>query len=134
VRLLDLVQQYDRVRAAAHCLCQLSALLVADVTRRRADEPCDRVPLLVLGHVEPHHGALVVEHELRERARKLGLPDAGRAEKDEGTNRAIRILQAGARTPQRVRDRRDRLVLADDAQVQSLLHLDQLLGLALQQP
>ena len=43
------------------------------------------------------------------------------------------ILQPGARAAQRVRDRRHRLVLADHALVQALLHVDQLLGLALEQ-
>ena len=134
VRLLDLVEQDDRVRPAAHRLGELAALLVADVAGRRADQARDRVPLLVLGHVEPHHRALVVEHELRERAGELGLADAGRAEEDERADRPVRVLQAGARAAQRVRDRRDRLVLADDALVQPLLHVDQLLGLALEQP
>ena len=40
----------------------------------------------------------------------------------------------GARPPERVRDRRDRLVLPDDPLVEALLHVDQLLGLALEQP
>ena len=79
VRLLDLVEQDDGVRAAPHGFRQLAALLVADVAGRRADEPRHRVPLLVLGHVEAHHRAVVVEHELGERARQLGLADAGRA-------------------------------------------------------
>ena len=39
----------------------------------------------------------------------------------------------GARAAQRGGDRLDRLVLADDAFVQALLHVDQLLGLALEQ-
>ena len=39
----------------------------------------------------------------------------------------------GARAAQRGGDRLDRLVLADDAFVQALLHVDQLLGFALQQ-
>ena len=39
VRLLDLVEQHDGVRAAAHGLGELPALLVADVAGRRADEP-----------------------------------------------------------------------------------------------
>ena len=43
------------------------------------------------------------------------------------------ILEPGARAAERVRDRLDRLVLADDALVQPLLHVDQLLGLALEQ-
>ena len=122
------------VRPAAHGLGELPALLVADVAGRRADEPRDRVALLVLGHVEPDHRALVVEHELRERARELGLADAGRAEEDERADRAVRILQPGARAPERVRDRLDGRVLADDALVQPLLHVDELLDLALEQP
>ena len=92
VRLLDLVEEDDGVRAAADGLRELSALLVADVAGRRTDEPGDGVPLLVLGHVEPHHRSLVVEHELRERAGELGLPDPGRAEEDERADRAVRIL------------------------------------------
>ena len=133
VRLLDLVEQDDGVRAAPHGLGELAALLVADVAGRRADEPRDRVPLLVLGHVEPHHRALVVEHELGERAGELGLADAGRPEEDERADRPVRILEPGARAAERVRDRLDRLVLADDALVQPLLHVDELLDLALEQ-
>ena len=74
-----------------------------------------------------------VEHELGQRARQLGLADAGRAEEEEGADRAIGVLQAGARAAQRVGDRLDRLVLADDALVQALLHVDELLDLALEQ-
>ena len=116
-----------------HRLGQLAALVVADVAGRRADQPRDRVPLLVLAHVEPHHRVLVVEHELGERAGELGLADARRAEEDERADRPVRVLQPGARAAQRVRDRRHGLVLADDAPVQPLLHVDQLLGLALEQ-
>ena len=76
---------------------------------------------------------LVVEHELGERARELGLADAGRPEEDERADRPVRILQPGARAAQGVRNRLDRLVLADDALVQPLLHVDELLRLAFQQ-
>ena len=134
MRLLDLVEQDDRVRAAPNGLGQLAALLEADVARRRADEPRDRVLLLVLGHVQPDHGAVVVEHELGERARELGLPHSGRAEEDERADRTVRVLEPGARAAQRIGHGLDGLVLADDALVQPLLHVDQLLGLALEQP
>ncbi len=93
VRLLDLVEEDDRVGAPPDRLGQLPAFLEADVAGRRADEPRDGVALLVLGHVEPDHRPLVVEHELGERAGELGLADAGRAEEDERADRAIRILE-----------------------------------------
>jgi hypothetical protein len=76
VRLLDLVEEDDRVRLAAHGLGELAAFVVADVTRRRADEARHRVLLHVLRHVDLDHRVLVAEQELGERARKLGLPHA----------------------------------------------------------
>ena len=77
--------------------------------------------------------ALVVEHELGERAGELGLPHSGRAEEDERADRTVRVLQPRAGAPQRIGHGLDGLVLADDALVEALLHVDQLLGLALEQ-
>ena len=77
---------------------------------------------------------LVVEEELGERARQLGLADAGWAQEDEAAERTIGVLQAGPRAADRVRDGLNGLVLADDALVQPLLHVDELLDLALHQP
>ena len=134
VRLLDLVEQDDAVGAAPDGFGELPALVVADVPGRRAHEARDRVLLHVLGHVESDDRALVVEHELGERFRELGLPDARRAEEDERADRAVRILQARAGTAERVGDGVDRRLLADDALVQPLLHVDELLDLALEQP
>src|SRR5439155_8906629 len=133
VGLLDLVEEDHRVRAPSDRFGQLAALLVADVPGRRADEPRDRVLLHVLAHVEADQRALVVEHELGERAGELGLADPRWAEEDEGADRAVRVLQAGSGAAERVRNRLDGLVLADDALVQALLHVDQLHGLALEQ-
>ena len=76
VGLLDLVEEHDRERLAAHRLGELAALLVADVAGGRADEAADRVLLHVLAHVELDQGALVAEEELGERLGELGLPDA----------------------------------------------------------
>ena len=88
VRLLDLVEQDHLVRPAADGLGQLAALLVADVAGRRADEAADRVLLHVLAHVDAGQGLLVVEQELGERPRGLGLADAGGAQEDERADRA----------------------------------------------
>ena len=133
VRLLDLVEQDHRVGAPAHRLGQLPALVVADVAGRRADQARDRVLLHVLGHVDADDRLLGVEHELGQRPRQLGLADAGRAEEQEAADRPVRVGEAGPRAAQRVGDGLDRLVLADHAVVEALLHLDQLLDLALEQ-
>jgi hypothetical protein len=68
VGLLDLVEQDHGVGAPPNGLCELTALLVANVSRRSADQTGDRVLLHVLGHVDADHGLLGVEHELGERA------------------------------------------------------------------
>ena len=94
VRLLDLVEQHHRVRLAADRLGELAALLVADVPGRRADQPADRVPLLVLAHVEADHVVLGVEQRRGERLGQLGLADAGGAEEDERPDRPARVLDA----------------------------------------
>ena len=101
VGLLDLVEQHDRVGAAADRLGQLAALVVADVAGRRADQARDGVPLHVLGHVDADHRVLGVEEELGERAGELGLADAGRAEEEERADRAVGVRQAGARAADR---------------------------------
>src|SRR2546422_6116600 len=74
MRFLDLVEQDDRVRPAPDRFRQLATLFVADVSRRRANQSRDSVPLHVLRHVDPHQRALVIEQELGQRFRGLGFP------------------------------------------------------------
>ena len=76
---------------------------------------------------------LVVEHELGERPRELGLAHPGRAEEDEGADRPVRVLEPRARAAERVGHGLDGLVLPDHPLVQALLHVDELLDLALEQ-
>ena len=114
-------------------LGQLSCFLVADVAGRRADEPADRVPLLELAHVEADHHVLAAEQRLGERPGELRLADAGRAEEEEAAVGGAGIGEPGAGTPNRLRDRLDRLVLADDALVQPLLELQEPVALLLRQ-
>jgi hypothetical protein len=54
------------------------------------------VLLHVLGHVDADHGLLVVEHELGQRTRQLGLADAGGTDEEERADRPVRVLQPGA--------------------------------------
>ena len=130
---LDLVEEHDCVRPSSHGLRELTGFLVADVAGRCANHSRYRVLLLVLRHVDAHHRLLVVEQELGERPGELGLADAGRAEEEEAAERAVRVLQSSARAPDGVGDRGDGFVLTDDAAVEPLLHVDQLLDLTLHQ-
>lgn len=125
VRLLHLVEEEEGVRVAADHLGELAGLLVADVAGRGADQAADRVPFLVLAHVEADHPLLAGEQGLGERAGQFGLADAGRAEEEEAADRPVRAGESGAGAQYRVGDHADRLVLADDPLVQMLLQAEQ---------
>mmetsp|Transcript_24617 Transcript_24617/g.41127 ORF Transcript_24617/g.41127 Transcript_24617/m.41127 type:complete len:578 (+) Transcript_24617:1095-2828(+) len=127
--LLDLVEEHHGVGTATHGLGQLTALVVAHVTGRGADELGDSVPLHELRHIQAHHRVLGAEIVGRERLAQLGLADAGRAGEDEGSDGPVGVLQANARATDRTGDRDDCLLLSDDARVEGLLHLQQLHGL-----
>ena len=132
MRLLDLVEKDHPIGPPPHGLGELAALIVADVTGRRAEHPADGVALLVLAHVDADQRLFVVEQELGQRFRQLGLAHAAGAQEDEAADGPLRVLQPAASAAQRVGDRLDRLVLADDAPVQLLLHAQQLGRLPLQ--
>src|SRR5690606_17464584 len=134
VRLLDLVEQDDAVRAAAHLLRELAALLVADVSRRCTDQARDGVALHVLGHVDAHHRVLVVEEELGERTRRLRLAHARGPEEDEAADRPVGVLQARPAAPHSVRHGRDRLALPDHPRREHLVQPQQALLLGLHHP
>ena len=131
MRLLDLVEQYHPVGAAADRLGQLAAFLEADVARRRADQSGDGVLFLVFAHVQAHHRVLVVEEETRQRARQFRLTDAGGAQEHEAADRPLGIGQPGAAAADGFTDCGDRLCLIDHAFVDARLHLEQALRFAL---
>src|ERR671935_1882109 len=62
---------------------------------------------------------------------ELSLADARRAEEDERARRPLRILDPRAGAADRLRDGDDRLLLADHALVELVLHPDELLRLGL---
>ena len=134
MRLLDLVEQHHAVGPPPHRLGQLAALFVADVAGRRADQPrrrcaspgtrtcrCGSSP------ARRRTGTRPARAPARSCRRRSGR-GTGSCRAD-GSDPAGRRGRGGWRWP-----RRDRLVLADDALVQPLLHLQQLLDLALHQP
>src|SRR5205823_2559125 len=96
MRLFDFVEKHDAIRSPPYRLGELTALAVTDVSRWRADESRYRMLLRVLTHVDTHDRALVVEQEVSERLRQLGLANARRAEEKERTSRPIGVRNPGA--------------------------------------
>src|SRR5690625_110172 len=59
--LFHLVQQNHRIGLAAHGFREIAALLVADVTWWRPNQPSHRMLLHVFRHIDAHHGLFGVE-------------------------------------------------------------------------
>ncbi|MNI18250.1 hypothetical protein D3C73_716520 [compost metagenome] len=134
VRLLNLVQQDHRVGATAYRLGEITPLLVAHVSRRRPHQTGHAVLLHELGHVDPHHGVLGIEQELRQRLAQLCLAHPGGPQEQEGADGAVRIGQPGPGAANGVGDGVHRLFLADHPAVQLIFHPQQLVALPFQHP
>ena len=129
VGLLDLIEEDHGVWSSPHCLCELTALVVADVAGRRADELADCMPLHELGHIESDHGLLAAEVVSGQGLGQLGLAHTGGTGEDEGGNGPVGVFEADASTPDGTGDGHHRLLLTDDAPVEGAFHLKQTLAL-----
>ena len=70
--------------------------------------------LLVLAHVHDDHVAVAAVEQVGECQRGFGLADAGGADEEEDAERSPRVAEVGPRGADALRDRLERVVLADD--------------------
>ena len=94
VRLLDLVEQHDRVRMLVDGVGQEAALVEADIAGRRADQAADGVALHVLAHVEAQQLDAERQGQL---PGGLGLAGAGGAGEQVAADRLVAVAQARPR-------------------------------------
>ena len=128
VRLFDLVEEDDGVRAAADLLRELAGLVIADVARGRADHARDGELLHELRHIEPDERLGRVEELVGEALNELRLADAGAADEQEAHGLALG-LQADAVAPDGGADGVDGRILADDVRAQPVAETGELLEL-----
>ena len=86
--------------------------------------------LAIFGHVNAYQCIFIVEHEPGKCLGQFGFTYTRGTDKDERTDRACRILQAGPRAADGIGDGVDRLLLADNAIVQTCFHVQELFRLA----
>ena len=125
-----LVEEYDAVWPAAHGFSQLPAFIVAHIAWRRADEARDAVLLHVFAHVDTYHGGFIIEEELGQGFGQLGLAHAGGTQEDEGAQRAVFILKAGAGAAHGIGHGFDCFFLPDEALAEAFFHVQELFALA----
>ena len=75
VSFFNFVEQDDLIRPAPNRFCQDAAFIIAHIAGRRADQTGDRMLLLELRHVEPQHGAIIIEQELGQGFGQLSFTD-----------------------------------------------------------
>ena len=123
--LFDFVQQDYAVRMTAYSLGQLTAFVIADVSRRRTDQTRYGMLLHVFAHIDTYHVAFIIKKYLCQGLSELSLADTGRAKEDKGANRTVRILDSGTRTDNGLADSLDCLILTDNMLVQDFLQVNQ---------
>ena len=129
--LLDFVKKHNGVRSTSDRLCELSAIIKANVSRRCANESARVVALHELAHINLDQRVFRAEHELSERLGEFRLSNACRPEEEEAADRALRIFQSGAGAANRTAEGADRLLLADHSTAKHLLHLEEACRLCL---
>ena len=128
---LYLVEEHHAIRLPPDGLSQLSALVVAHIARRCANQAAHAIFLLILTHVDTRHHLLVVEQVFGQCLGQLGLTHTRRTEEDKRGDRPLGVLKSGTAPAHGIAHGDDGLVLTDDAAVQLLLQVEQLLALAL---
>ena len=115
VGLFYFIQQQDTVRLLVDRIGQQAALVKADITRRRADQARDGMPLHILRHIKARQLDAHLQGQL---AGDLGLAHPGRPGKQEIADRLVGIAEARARHLDRVGQRAYRLILAEYDQLE----------------
>ena len=123
--LFDFIQKHYTVRLTAYRIRQLSALVIAYIARRCANQACCGVLFHVFRHIEAQHSAFIAKQLLCQCLRQLSFAYTGRTEEQEGTDRSVFVLKACAGTANSSAYRAHSLILTDNTLVQTLLQLQQ---------
>ena len=125
---LDFIKEYDRVRFPTHCLRQLTAFLISNISRRRSDQTGNRIFLHILTHVDPDHVVFIIKKIGRQRLGQLCFSHSGRPQEKEGSNGFCGILDPGFGAQDRFCHFPDRLILSDHPLMQFVLQSQNLLA------
>ena len=118
--LFHFIKQNHAVGLSPHGLGQLSALAVAQESRRRTNQLRDGVAFHIFGHVHPYEGRFAAAEVNGERFREFGLANARRAGKEEASNRSLGMAHACPRPSHCPRDGSHGFILANYSLMQLL--------------
>ena len=96
VCLFYFVKQDDGVGASSYLFGQLSAFLVADISRRSSHKSRHVEALPVFAHVDTYQCVFCAEHVFRKFFGEISLSHTGRAEEHEHTDGVVGVSQSDA--------------------------------------
>ena len=129
--LLHFVKQHHAVWFAAHGLCQLSSLVVSNVSWRRSDKTRHGMLLHVLAHINPNYVGLVVKQRLGKGFGQLRLTYTGRPQEQEGSDWLGGVLDACLGTDDGLGYQLHAFILAHHTFVKNLIQMQGLASLTL---
>ncbi len=132
VGLFDLIEQDHLIGPAPHRFGQNAAFVISDIARRRTDQTGDRVFFHEFGHVDAHHGIVIIKQEFGHGLGQFGFTDTGWAKEQKTAQWTPFVVQPGAGAAHRIGHRRNGRILTDDTFVQPVFHAQQLVTFAFQ--
>ena len=129
MRLLDLIKENHGIRASPDLLRESPALVVSDISGRRADHFGNAVLFHIFAHIQPDKLSRGAENDIGDRLGKLRLSHACRSHKKQRADRARRISKSHSAAADRPCDGGNGVVLPDDALLQKLFQMAQPLPL-----
>ena len=114
VRLFQLIQKYQTVGPAAHCLCQFSTVFIPHITGRRSDQPGNRLFFHIFRHVQTDHRIPAAVNFLCQRTAQLRFSHTCRPCKQQTGNGPVSVPDTGVAPADSLRHCIHRALLTDD--------------------
>ena len=114
----NFIKQNHRKRISADFFRKLAPILVAHIARRGSDHLGHTVLLHIFRHIYPDHGFLVAKHSLCQCFGNFRLSDTGWSQKQERTDRTLRVFESHATTADSLGNCRYCFFLSNHALVQ----------------
>ena len=128
----NLIEKHDRVGFATHGFGELSAFVITHISRRGTNQTRCRKLLLVFAHVDARHHVFIVKQAFCEGFCQFRLTHSRGTEEDERTDGTFGVLQTSTTAAHSVGHCSDGFVLSDDASVEFVFEVEQLLAFALE--
>ena len=123
MRFFNFIKKHNSIRLSSNSLCQLSSLLITNISWRRPNQSRYRMLFHILRHINSDQSILIIKQGICKRFCKLSLSYSSRSEEKEGSNWPIRIFESSPCTTNSIRHEMNSLFLSNDRLFQNFLKI-----------